>query len=52
MAMENTVKERCIGSVSEIYDGDMPHTPRGAVAQAWSVAELLRMKYTIDNYKE
>jgi glycogen debranching enzyme len=34
--------EACIGSVSEIFDGDEPHTPRGAVAQAWSVAELLR----------
>ncbi|NDC37583.1 MAG: glycogen debranching protein, partial [Proteobacteria bacterium] len=32
----------CIGSISEIFDGDPPHTPRGACAQAWSVAELLR----------
>ncbi len=31
-----------IGSVSEIFDGDPPHTPRGCIAQAWSVAELLR----------
>jgi len=31
-----------LGSVSEIFDGDPPFTPRGAIAQAWSVAELLR----------
>jgi glycogen debranching enzyme len=33
----------CIGQISEIFDGDPPHTPRGAPAQAWSVAELLRV---------
>lgn len=31
-----------IGSISEIFDGDSPHKPRGCIAQAWSVAELLR----------
>jgi len=34
--------EACLGQVSEIFDGDSPHMPRGCVAQAWSVAELLR----------
>jgi predicted glycogen debranching enzyme len=34
--------EGCVGSVSEIFDGSVPHKPRGAFAQAWSVAELLR----------
>jgi predicted glycogen debranching enzyme len=34
--------EACLGQVSEIFDGDAPHAPRGCVAQAWSVAELLR----------
>lgn len=34
--------EACLGQVSEIFDGDAPHTPRGCVAQAWSVAELAR----------
>ncbi len=32
-----------LGQVSEIFDGDDPHTPRGCFAQAWSVAELLRV---------
>ncbi len=36
------LREACLGSVSEIFDGNMPHTPRGCFAQAWSVAELLR----------
>jgi predicted glycogen debranching enzyme len=36
-----------IGSVSEIFDGDPPHLPRGCVAQAWSVAELLHAWYAI-----
>lgn len=34
--------EAGLGSVSEIFDGDPPHTPDGCMAQAWSVAELLR----------
>ena len=32
----------CIGSISEIFDGDAPHNPRGCYAQAWSVGETLR----------
>ncbi len=34
--------EACVGTVSEIFDAEPPHRPRGAVAQAWSVGELLR----------
>lgn len=32
-----------VGTVSEIFDGNAPHKPRGCIAQAWSVAELLRV---------
>jgi predicted glycogen debranching enzyme len=32
-----------LGQISEIFDGDAPHQPRGCIAQAWSVAELLRV---------
>lgn len=32
----------CIGSISEIFDGDAPHNPRGCYAQGWSVGEVLR----------
>jgi len=34
----------CIGSIAEIYDGDEPRYPRGCPAQAWSVAEIARVK--------
>ena len=34
--------EACIGSVSEVFDAEGPFTPRGCIAQAWSVAEVLR----------
>jgi predicted glycogen debranching enzyme len=34
--------EGCIGSISEIFDAEPPYTPRGCIAQAWSVAEVLR----------
>ena len=33
----------CIGSIAEIYDSKKPHLPKGAVAQAWSVAEVMRI---------
>ena len=36
------LKEACLGQVSEIFDGEAPHCPRGCYAQAWSVAEPLR----------
>jgi glycogen debranching enzyme len=34
--------DACVGSVSEVFDGDAPHAARGCFAQAWSVAEILR----------
>ncbi len=34
--------EECLGSISEVFDGNMPHKPAGCCAQAWSVAEVLR----------
>ena len=40
--MANHLQASCIGSISEIFDGDAPMTPRGCIAQAWSVAEVLR----------
>jgi predicted glycogen debranching enzyme len=35
--------DACVGSVSEVFDANEPFTPRGCIAQAWSVAELLRV---------
>jgi predicted glycogen debranching enzyme len=37
-----------IGTISEIYDGDPPHTPRGSISQAWSVASVLRIGEMIE----
>jgi predicted glycogen debranching enzyme len=42
-AFESHLSEAGLGSVSEIFDAEPPHTPRGCIAQAWSVAELLRV---------
>ncbi|MGE5315512.1 MAG: amylo-alpha-1,6-glucosidase [Acidobacteriota bacterium] len=50
----NHLNEACIGSISEIFDAEEPFTPRGCVAQAWSVAEVLRtwVKTTSDAQEE
>lgn len=47
--MKHHLLEACLGSISEIFDGDPPHTPRGAFAQAWSIAELLRAWRELSN---
>ncbi len=41
--MANHVCNHGIGSLSEIFDGEAPFTPRGCIAQAWTVAEVLRI---------
>ncbi len=41
-AFENHMNEACIGSISEVFDAEPPYKPRGCIAQAWSVAEVLR----------
>jgi len=46
---EEVMTEAGVGTVSEIYDGDPPHEARGAISQAWSVAELLRIKWMLDH---
>ena len=37
------LEEAGLGTVSEVFDGDAPHAPGGAIAQAWSVGEILRV---------
>jgi predicted glycogen debranching enzyme len=39
--------EGCMGQVSEIFDAEPPHAPRGCFAQAWSVAEMLRAWHVV-----
>jgi glycogen debranching enzyme len=43
--------EASVGSISEIFDAEAPFTPRGCVAQAWSVAELLRVALSLSSSK-
>jgi predicted glycogen debranching enzyme len=40
--LRHLTEDACLGSISEIFDGDPPHQPKGCFAQAWSVAELIR----------
>ncbi|MDW8105015.1 MAG: amylo-alpha-1,6-glucosidase [Armatimonadota bacterium] len=44
---EKHLRDAGLGTVSEIFDGDPPHHPRGCFAQAWSVAELLRIWFSV-----
>lgn len=41
--LESHLDEAGLGQISEIFDADPPHAPRGCFAQAWSVAEVLRV---------
>jgi len=41
-SFDRALNEACVGSISEIFDAEEPYVPRGCVAQAWSVAEVLR----------
>jgi predicted glycogen debranching enzyme len=45
---ENVMNEHGITTISEIYDGDPPHSPEGSISQAWSVGEVLRIMQMIE----
>ena len=47
----NHMGEACIGSISEVFDAESPYTPRGCIAQAWSVAEVLRSLINLERKK-
>jgi glycogen debranching enzyme len=49
---EEVMTEHGIGTISEVYDGDPPHWPGGAISQAWNVAELLRLNWLLSRYKK
>ena len=49
--MANHLWTHGVGSLSEIFDGDAPMAPRGCIAQAWTVAEVLRAFVAIEQYK-
>jgi len=47
--LRHLTEDGCLGNVSEIFDGDAPHRSRGCIAQAWSVAELIRAYQLINS---
>ena len=47
---EDEVSNHGIGSISEIYDGNPPHRPKGAISQAWSVAAVLQIMKLKEKY--
>jgi len=48
---EEVMSEHGIGTISELYDGDPPYRPSGAISQAWSVSELLRVNHMLRTMK-
>jgi glycogen debranching enzyme len=49
--LRHLTADGCLGQIGEIFDGDAPHKPRGCIAQAWSIAELIRAYQLINNSK-
>ncbi len=49
MGFEQNMTEYGVSTIAEIYDGDPPHRPKGAISQAWSVAALLRINEMLEN---
>lgn len=48
---EEDISVSGIASINEIYDGDPPHHPRGAISQAWSVGAILRIERMIEEFE-
>lgn len=49
---EKQMNQNGIGTISEIYDGDPPYKAGGTISQAWSVGELLRINWMLQNTKK
>lgn len=47
--LKHLTEDACLASISEIFDGDDPHRPKGCFAQAWSVAELIRVYQLVNS---
>jgi glycogen debranching enzyme len=45
--LRSHLREVGLGQISEIFDADPPHLPRGCFAQAWSVAEILKAQFLV-----
>ena len=51
MEFEKEMTEAGIGTISELFNGDPPHTGKGAISHAWSVSELLRLNYLLNKFE-
>lgn len=51
-AFEEDINIHGVGSVAELYDGDPPHYPHGAISHSTAVAELIRSRYLINKTKD
>lgn len=49
---EDDITEHCIGTMSEMYNGNPPHRAKGAISQAWSVAGVVYAVHLISNHDE
>ncbi|HPR32727.1 MAG TPA: amylo-alpha-1,6-glucosidase [Prolixibacteraceae bacterium] len=49
---EEEMTHHCIGTLSELYNGNPPHTGKGAISQAWNIGEILRAYQIIGQYEE
>lgn len=47
--LQHLTEDGCLGQINEIFDGSRPHGPKGCIAQAWSVAELIRGYQLVHN---
>jgi predicted glycogen debranching enzyme len=44
---EEEMNHHCIGTISELYNGNPPHKGKGAISQAWNIGEILRAQHII-----
>ena len=49
---EEEMSEHCVGTLSEVYEGNPPHLARGAISQAWSVGGVLSATSALDKFGE
>jgi predicted glycogen debranching enzyme len=49
---KNEMAENCVGTLSEAYEGNPPHTAKGAISQAWNVAAVIMANLLVENYDE
>ena len=50
IGFEDDMSNGCIGSLSQLYDGNPPYTNRGAISHATNIAEVLRTLSTLKKF--